>query len=322
MPPSPSGALLSALSGSRSGSTCASSERAGPMNASSCSGDVSRMSERNACASGPNGRPSPPISMQLPARTLAPASLARSAASSTSRVLPTPASPLRSTTAGSPRDRSVERRCQRRQLGVSADEHRTDESASHRAHVLSLRRGHLGEHRQTRRHTRRGTTAIWTRRTRLHPRAYRHCDARVARCGAHPGGRGARVRRLLCSPVTRSRPSGLATRSERRSRRPHAGRMEEACGRGRRRPRLDGADDDGLLAAVGSSAAAISPRLARRLPLLPRAAAVRTLGWCSYSARSLGLADRDRKPGRAHGSRAGGVRAWRALAELDDHHAG
>jgi hypothetical protein len=34
-----------------------------------------------------------------------------------------------------------------------------------------------------------------------------------------------------------SRPSGPATRSERRSRRPHAGRMEEACGRGRRRPR-------------------------------------------------------------------------------------
>lgn len=34
-----------------------------------------------------------------------------------------------------------------------------------------------------------------------------------------------------------SRPSVPATRSERRSRRPHAGRMEEACGRGRRRPR-------------------------------------------------------------------------------------
>ena len=102
VPPSPSGVVCSALSGSSSGSTCASSERAGPMKASSSSGDVSRMSERNTCASGPNGRPSPPISMQLPARTLAPASLARSAASSTRRVLPTPASPLTSTTAGSP----------------------------------------------------------------------------------------------------------------------------------------------------------------------------------------------------------------------------
>ena len=42
------------------------------------------------------------------------------------------------------RDRSVERGRQRRQLGVSSDEDRTDESASHRAHVLSLRRGRLG----------------------------------------------------------------------------------------------------------------------------------------------------------------------------------
>ena len=38
---------------------------------------------------------------------------------------------------GVPRDRSVERRRQRRQLGVSADEHGTDQSASHRAHVPS-----------------------------------------------------------------------------------------------------------------------------------------------------------------------------------------
>ena len=94
------------------------------MNSSSCSGDVSRMSERNACASGPNGRPSPPISTQLPASTLAPAAL---------RALGGLLDEPRLAHAGLAaqehhrrvaRDRSVERRGQRRQLGVSADEHR------------------------------------------------------------------------------------------------------------------------------------------------------------------------------------------------------
>jgi hypothetical protein len=40
-----------------------------------------------------------------------------------------------------PRDGSVERRRQRCQLGISADEDRADESASHRAHVPSLSSG-------------------------------------------------------------------------------------------------------------------------------------------------------------------------------------
>jgi hypothetical protein len=68
------------------------------------------------------------------------------------------------------RDSSVQRGGQRRQLGFSADEDRADESASHRAHVLSLRRGRLGEHRKTRRCARRGTTAM------LDPLGLTHAD--------------------------------------------------------------------------------------------------------------------------------------------------
>ena len=228
MPPSLSGEVLSALSGSRSGSTWPSSEPGRPDEGIELLGGrvaheraerVRERAERQPLAAhldaaarkDPRARGARALSGLLDEPRLAHPGLATQ--EHHRRI---------------PRDSSVQRRGQRRQLGVSADEDRTDQSASHRAHVLSLRRGRLGEHRQTRRHTRRGTTAIWTRRTRLHPRAYRHRDARVARCGAHPGGRVARVRRLLCSPVTAI--ASVWSRHAQRTSEPSTTRRQEGRG--------------------------------------------------------------------------------------------
>ena len=170
VPPSPSGAVPSALSGSRSGSTRASSERAGPMKLVELLGRrvaheraerVRERAERQAVAAHldaaarehPRARLARALGRLLDESCLAHAGLA-----------------TQEHDRGVPRDRSVERRRQRRQLGVSADEHGTDESASHRAHVLSLRRGRLGEHGQPPVHPTRHNGHM-DRRTRLRPRA-------------------------------------------------------------------------------------------------------------------------------------------------------
>ena len=83
------------------GSSRASSRRAGPSTRSSSAPDVVRTSVRSASTSGTSGRPSPPSSMQPPVSTRTPSVTGPNAASS-SRLLPTPASPPTSTTPGSP----------------------------------------------------------------------------------------------------------------------------------------------------------------------------------------------------------------------------
>jgi len=77
VPTSPRAEMAGATPASSSGRILASSVRAGPTNDSSCPGLVSRTSDLSASASGPNGSPSPPSSMQLPTRTRAPRTRAR-----------------------------------------------------------------------------------------------------------------------------------------------------------------------------------------------------------------------------------------------------
>ena len=73
----------------------------------------------------------------------------------------------------------------------------------------------------------------------------------VARCEAHPGGRVARIRRLLSSPVTADRVDLVPLRAA------NVGAVDHTPAGWKRRVvaggadhGLDGADDDGWLAAV------------------------------------------------------------------------
>ena len=89
-------------SGASSGSSRDKADAAGPRTRPSWSGGIVRASVRSTSTSGANGRPSAPGSTHCPDSTPNPASSARADSSRSSRVLPTPASPPRSTNPVSP----------------------------------------------------------------------------------------------------------------------------------------------------------------------------------------------------------------------------
>ena len=104
----------------------------GSMSASSSADRRSEPGPRSASAMGANGRPSSePMLTQPPSRTRSPRSRARPASSSTSRLLPIPASPPMSTTTGVPVRRRRERVVELCHLGDAADQDRTRQSSAH-----------------------------------------------------------------------------------------------------------------------------------------------------------------------------------------------
>ena len=96
-------------------------------------GRTSRASARSTSTIGPNGSASSPSATEPPSRTSQPSSRSRVAASVTSRLLPTPASPPTSTIDGRRVLGGPGGREERRELVGATDEHRAGQAAGHAA---------------------------------------------------------------------------------------------------------------------------------------------------------------------------------------------